>query len=68
MGLIEYLFDVGEEFPSRTCTIGCWKIVTCHLPTINCTSAAGKFLPDVKELFDKPPEVKKRRSRYVIYK
>jgi hypothetical protein len=29
---------------------------------------AGKFLPDVKEIFDKPPEVKKRRSRYVIYK
>jgi pre-mRNA-splicing factor ISY1 len=27
-----------------------------------------KFLPDVKELFDKPPEVKKRRSRYEIYK
>jgi hypothetical protein len=24
--------------------------------------------PDVKELFDKPPEVKKRRCRYVIYK
>lgn len=29
---------------------------------------AAKFLPGVKELFDKPPEAKKRRSRYEIYK
>jgi hypothetical protein len=27
-----------------------------------------KFLPNVKELLDNPPEAKKRRSRYVIYK
>jgi pre-mRNA-splicing factor ISY1 len=27
-----------------------------------------KFLPDFKELFDKPPEEKKMRYRYVIYK
>eukprot|EP01018_Ginkgo_biloba_P006642 Gb_22077 [translate_table: standard] len=29
---------------------------------------AAKHLPGVKELFDKPPETKKRRSRYEIYK
>jgi hypothetical protein len=29
---------------------------------------AMKFLPDFKELFDKPPEEKKMRYRYVIYK
>jgi pre-mRNA-splicing factor ISY1 len=27
-----------------------------------------KFLPILKEIFDKPPRVKKRRCRYVIYK
>jgi len=61
--LIEYLFDTREEFPSRTCTIGYWKIITCHLPTINCTSVIKKFLPRVKEIFDNPLKVKKRRSR-----
>ena len=29
---------------------------------------AAKKLPGVKELFEKPPEIKKRRSRYDIYK
>ncbi|XP_010930982.1 uncharacterized protein [Elaeis guineensis] len=29
---------------------------------------AAKKLPGVRELFEKPPEVKKRRSRYDIYK
>jgi pre-mRNA-splicing factor ISY1 len=29
---------------------------------------AMKFLPDLKDIFDKPLEVKKRRCRYVIYK
>ncbi|KAJ6798127.1 pre-mRNA-splicing factor ISY1-like protein [Iris pallida] len=29
---------------------------------------AAKKLPGVKELFEKPPELKKRRSRYDIYK
>jgi hypothetical protein len=66
--LFKYLFDVGEEFPSRTCTIGFRNIVTHHLPVINCISVTRKFLPDVKELFDKPPQSKRRRSRYVIYK
>jgi hypothetical protein len=28
----------------------------------------GKFLPNIKEIFDKPCEVKKRRSMYAIYK
>jgi len=44
-------------------------VVGAYLSTINCTSAAEKFLPDIKELFDKPLEEKKRRSRYeIIYK
>lgn len=29
---------------------------------------AAKKLPGVKELFEKPPEIRKRRSRYDIYK
>jgi pre-mRNA-splicing factor ISY1 len=29
---------------------------------------AMKILPDVKEIFNKPPKVKKRRCRYDIYK
>jgi pre-mRNA-splicing factor ISY1 len=29
---------------------------------------ARKFLPGVRELFNKPLKAKKRRSRYVIYK
>jgi hypothetical protein len=29
---------------------------------------ARKVLPDVKDLFDKPFEVKRRRSKYAIYK
>ena len=29
---------------------------------------AAKKLPGVKELFDKPPELRKRRTRYDIYK
>ena len=32
------------------------------------TNVVGKFLPNVKEIFDNPHEVKKRRSMYVIYK
>jgi hypothetical protein len=52
-----------EEFHCPTCTIGFWKMVTCHLPETNCTSGVGKFVLDVKELFDKPLEVKKKRSR-----
>jgi hypothetical protein len=67
-GLIEYFFDVREEFCSPTCTIGCWKIVTCYLPAINYTSGDGKFLPDIKEIFNNPLEAKKRSSRYYIYK
>jgi hypothetical protein len=39
-----------------------------NLPTTNCISGAVKFLANVKELFDKPPKVKKRRFRYDIYK
>jgi pre-mRNA-splicing factor ISY1 len=39
-----------------------------NLPTTNCTSGPTKFLPNFKELFYKPPKVKKRRYRYVIYK
>jgi pre-mRNA-splicing factor ISY1 len=39
-----------------------------NLPATNCTSAAGKFLPDIKELFDNPCETKKRMSMYEIYK
>jgi hypothetical protein len=61
-GLIKYLFDIGKEFCSPTCTIGCRKIVTCHLPTTNCTSVAGKFLLDVKQIFDKPPLRQRRRG------
>jgi hypothetical protein len=42
--------------------------MTCYnIPATNCTSAAGKFLPNVKEIFDKPREVMKRMSMYVIY-
>jgi hypothetical protein len=67
-GIIEYLFDIGEEFHNPTCTIGCWKIVTCHIPTTNYTSGDEKFLPIVKELFDKTFEEKKRRCRYDIYR
>jgi hypothetical protein len=44
------------------------KIVTCHFPANNWTSTTEKFLPGVKELFDKPLEEKKRRYKYVIYK
>jgi pre-mRNA-splicing factor ISY1 len=29
---------------------------------------AAKFFPKLKEIFYNPPEVKKRRSRYDIYK
>jgi hypothetical protein len=39
-----------------------------NLPTTNCTSGAKKFLLDIKEIFDKPPEVKKRMSMSDIYK
>jgi pre-mRNA-splicing factor ISY1 len=39
-----------------------------NLPTTNCTSGAAKFFPNVKEIFDKPLKVKKRRYRYDIYK
>jgi hypothetical protein len=67
-GIIEYLFDVGEEFSIPTCIIDCWKITCYNIPTTNCTSGATKFLPDVKEIFDKPPKGKKRKSRYDIYK
>jgi hypothetical protein len=47
-GAIEYLFDIEEEFFRPTCTISCWKIVTCHLPTTKYTSGARKFPHDVK--------------------
>jgi hypothetical protein len=39
-----------------------------NIPTTNCTSVAGKFLPNVKDIFDKPREEKKRRYMYAIYK
>jgi pre-mRNA-splicing factor ISY1 len=39
-----------------------------NLPTTNYISVAWKFLPSIKELFNKPPKAKKRRFRYVIYK
>jgi hypothetical protein len=43
--------------------------MTCYnIPTTYCTSVTGKFLPSIKEIFDKPHVVNKRRSMYVIYK
>ena len=36
-------------------------------PGYNCFGAAKK-LPGVRELFEKPPELRKRRTRYDIYK
>jgi hypothetical protein len=39
-----------------------------NIPTTNFTIAVGKFLLSIKELFDNPCEVKKRKSMYAIYK
>jgi hypothetical protein len=66
--LIKSIFIPEEEFPSGACTIDFYKMGYYNIPTTNCTSGPAKFLYDVIDLLDKPPEAKKRRSRYVIYK
>jgi hypothetical protein len=39
-----------------------------NIPTTSCISANGKFLPNVKDLFDNPCEVNNMRYMYSIYK
>jgi hypothetical protein len=58
----------GRNFLTPLVQLVVINMACYNLPANNCTSGATKFLLDVKELFDKPLEEKKRRYRYEIYK
>jgi hypothetical protein len=67
-GLLNISLMSGRNFPSPLVQLvaGRWHVTIFQQPIVQVGLQNSSL--DVKELFDKPPKEKKRRSRYDIYK